>query len=79
MSSSPFEWVSSIYRPYPYDAKDDRESPLEVDSQRTRVLRGVAWYHPDGMQDNLTVTARIDNPPSRQVWYFGFRCVYDID
>ena len=79
MSSSLFEWVSSIYRPYPFDAQDGRESPLEDDNYSQRVLRGVAWYHPDGMQDNLTATTRIDNPPSRQVWYFGFRCAYDID
>ena len=78
MSSSLFEWVSSIYMPYPYVAEDGREIPLETDHQQERVLRGVAWYHPDGMRDNLTTTARISNPPFRQVWYFGFRCAFDI-
>ena len=75
LSSSLFEWVSSLYRPYPYDASDGREAGLVVDGSSDRVLRGSAWYHPDGMHDNVSATARFSAPPHYAAWYFGFRCV----
>jgi formylglycine-generating enzyme required for sulfatase activity len=74
MSSSLFEWVSSLDQPYPYDAVDGREVSLDVDDSGDRVLRGSAWYHPDGMYDNLSATARFSAPPRYAAWYFGFRC-----
>jgi formylglycine-generating enzyme required for sulfatase activity len=74
LSSSLFEWVSSLYQPYPYDAVDGREVSLDVDDSSDRVLRGSAWYHPDGMHDNVSATARFNAPPRYAAWYFGFRC-----
>jgi formylglycine-generating enzyme required for sulfatase activity len=74
LSSSLFEWVSSLYQPYPYDAVDGREVGLDVDDASDRVLRGSAWYHPDGMHDNVSATARFNAPPHYTAWYFGFRC-----
>jgi formylglycine-generating enzyme required for sulfatase activity len=79
LSSSLFEWVNSLYQPYPYDADDGREASLDVDPSSDRVLRGSAWYHADGMHDNVSATARFNAPPHYTAWYFGFRCLRPLD
>jgi len=79
MSSSLFEWVNSIYTIYPYDASDGREAGLDADRASERVLRGGAWYHPDGMYDDLTATARFRSPPHVAAWPYGFRCARSLD
>lgn len=79
LSGSLFEWASSLYRPYPYDAGDGREVGLDVDDSGNRVLRGSAWYHSEGMHDNVSATARFDAPPHHTAWYFGFRCARPFD
>jgi len=43
MPSNALEWVSSIYRPYPYNAYDGRENPDSPDARVTRSgFRNVA-------------------------------------
>jgi iron(II)-dependent oxidoreductase len=79
MSSSLYEWVSSIYLPYPYDALDGREASLEADSTSERILKSGAWYHSDGMKDDLRATLRRHIPTWYVAWYFGFRCGLSID
>jgi formylglycine-generating enzyme required for sulfatase activity len=79
MSSSLFERVNSVYAPYPYDAADGREAGLETDSASERVLRGGSWYHPDGMYDDLTATARFRASPHVAAWSYGFRCARSLD
>ena len=45
MAGNVFEWTSSLYTRYPYDAEDGRESTL---SGFHRVMRGGAWqFGPD--------------------------------
>jgi len=78
MSSSLFEWTRSIYQPYPYDPDDGREVSLGADPGSHRVFRGSTWYHPDGMHDNLTATARFSAPADYAAWYYGFRCVRPV-
>jgi len=78
MSTSLFEWVNSIYRPYPYSAADGREVSSMIDDTSDRVFRGSAWYHPDGMHDNVSATARFNAPPDYAAWYYGFRCARGV-
>jgi iron(II)-dependent oxidoreductase len=78
MSSGLFEWVSSIYTIYPYDATDGREANLEADSASERVLRGGSWYHGEGMHDDVSTTARFRALPHAAVWPFGFRCARSL-
>ena len=78
MSSSLFEWVNSIYRPYPYDASDGREAHIEEDSSSERVLRSGSWYHNVAdalLEDNITTSARYRNLPGNVHWSYSFRCV----
>jgi formylglycine-generating enzyme required for sulfatase activity len=41
MVGNVWEWCTSIYRAYPYDATDGRE---DLTLMRDRVMRGGAWY-----------------------------------
>ncbi|MGQ9890085.1 MAG: formylglycine-generating enzyme family protein [Aggregatilineales bacterium] len=74
MSGNVFEWVSTIYRPYPYNPTDGREN-LD-DATSPRVYRS-GW----GSYIDFGVSAPIrfyDKPDSRN-WFLGFRCARDAD
>lgn len=68
MVGNVWEWTSSLFMPYPYDAQDGRENP---ESGNWRVLRGASWVN----------DASIANAASRLdgdfIFYnnVGFRCV----
>jgi formylglycine-generating enzyme required for sulfatase activity len=66
-----WEWVSSIYRPYPYDASDGREDASDQTS--IRVWRGGSY---SSYAEFLNPTARRNGDPS---WEYnnGFRCARD--
>lgn len=67
-----WEWTSSLFRPYPYDANDGRES-READGWR--VLRGGSWRND---LDRARCTARLDG----DFIFFsnvGFRCAVSVE
>ncbi|MBI3270017.1 MAG: SUMF1/EgtB/PvdO family nonheme iron enzyme [Planctomycetes bacterium] len=69
MAGNVWEWCSSLYRPYRYDAADGREDPT---ADGARVLRGGAW-----VSDRMVVRAayRNDDGPGYRVDFVGFRVV----
>jgi formylglycine-generating enzyme required for sulfatase activity len=92
MSGNVWEWVSTIYGiddgdfnfseagerryDYPYDPTDGREQAGEAQTL-IRALRGSSWDNPDA--DTFRAPYRGGNPPTSQVYEFGFRCARDYD
>ena len=71
MAGNGWEWVSSLYRPYPYDAADGREDPT---SGQVRGTRGGGH---DASAEDLTVTQRgrrVSRNPSGGHHNISFRC-----
>lgn len=67
MVGNVWEWTSSLFRPYPYDPNDGRES---LTAGGWRVLRGGSWLND---LDRARCTARLDG----DFLFFsnvGFRC-----
>ncbi|MEI7846757.1 MAG: SUMF1/EgtB/PvdO family nonheme iron enzyme [Chloroflexota bacterium] len=69
LSGNVSEWVSSLYKPYPYNSTDGRE---DLNASGARVLRGGSWFDID---KDVRSAARIKLLPSNQSDHFGFRCV----
>jgi formylglycine-generating enzyme required for sulfatase activity len=67
MIGNVWEWTSSIFRPYPYDASDGRE---QAESAEHRVLRGAPW---DFSSWFARAAARFDFHPGGALDDFGFR------
>ncbi len=74
MSGNVFEWVSSIYKRYPYDATDGREDPNDATSPR--VYRGGVYSYFD-FAASATMRFRLD--PTERDWFLGFRCARDAN
>jgi formylglycine-generating enzyme required for sulfatase activity len=72
MSGNVFEWVSSLYKDYPYDANDGREN-LD-DSTSPRVYRGGIMSYLDNA---ASATIRFHLDPTERGWFLGFRCARD--
>lgn len=69
MSGNALEWVSSIYRPYPYDPNDGREDLN--DPTALRVYRsGWGSYIDFGVSAPIRFRAE----PEYRDWFIGFRC-----
>jgi formylglycine-generating enzyme required for sulfatase activity len=72
MVGNVWEWTSSLFRPYPYDANDGRESQ---NAEGWRVLRGGSWMND---LDRARCTARLD----ADFLFFsnvGFRCAVSTE
>jgi formylglycine-generating enzyme required for sulfatase activity len=69
MSGSVWEWTSSLYRPYPYDAADGRE---DLEAEGRRVLRGGAFA---GGAAHVRSATRALPAPGYWDWLGGFRVV----
>jgi sulfatase modifying factor 1 len=67
-----WEWTSSLFRPYPYDSSDGRES---ADASGWRVLRGGSWMNDLYAARGYT---RLDGD---FIFYtnVGFRCVAGLN
>ena len=75
MAGNVHEWVSSLYEPYPYGAKDGREHP---DASGERVTRGGAA---DTDAETLSTTwrgANVSRNPLSGHHNIGFRCAKSL-
>ena len=71
MVGNTYQWVSTAYKPYPYNAKDGREDPNDTNAQR--VTRGGAMSSPP---EALSTTDRRANRYNPKFGHHnvGFRC-----
>ena len=67
LAGNVWEWCSTLMRPYPYDARDGRESP---DADGMRVLRGGGFA--DSVE-YLSPTFRHAERPDRRLLFNGIR------
>lgn len=74
MSGNVWEWVSSLYQPYPYKADDGRESTSDTNGART--VRGGSSFVVDY---GLRAAGRVSGSPRIRTRYTGFRCVRSED
>jgi len=74
MSGNVWEWVSSQYRPYPYDPDDGREATDDL--SQPRVFRGGLGSYIDY---GTSAAARFYAPADSRDWFRGFRCARDAD
>ena len=70
MSGNVWEWVSSLYRLYPYDATDGRENVEDVSGGR--VARGGGLR--STAVDFLRASVRSSHPADQGSYEIGFRC-----
>jgi formylglycine-generating enzyme required for sulfatase activity len=73
MTGNTWDWTSSLYTPYPYDAADGREAPSPPGAGR--VVRGGSWclvqdYARASFRDDLA-----DLAPGLRYSYLGLRVV----
>jgi formylglycine-generating enzyme required for sulfatase activity len=71
MAGNVWEWTSSNFIPYPYDANDGRENSALTNPDEYRVLRGGSWYF---ASTSLRSANRNFDPPTNQSSEYGFRC-----
>jgi serine/threonine-protein kinase len=72
MAGNVWEWVSSLYCDYPYQARDGREGTA---AQGMRVVRGGSYIHP---AFDIRSAARHRFFPSARDPYIGFRIARDV-
>jgi formylglycine-generating enzyme required for sulfatase activity len=70
LSGNVWEWTTSHYQSYPYDADDGREDPADADAWR--VVRGGSWH---GLASLARAASRYGYRPGYRDAYFGFRVV----
>jgi serine/threonine-protein kinase len=76
MAGNVWEWTSTLFRPYPYQADDGREDP---DATGERIARGGSWHVFGGNSGNVRVDTRMKLDPAYFGGYVGFRCVIPVE
>ncbi len=76
MSGSNWEWVSSIYQPYPYTKDDGREDILSTNTSDRRVIRGGSWDTGGGFYESSIIRRTDVNAKDLDT---GFRCARSYD
>jgi len=74
LSGNVWEWVSTIYRDYPYDAGDGRES--NADTYDSRVVRGGSL---SSAEYGLRAALRLFRGPNDDYLDVGFRCARSFE
>ncbi|GAB4547483.1 MAG: hypothetical protein Fur002_23530 [Anaerolineales bacterium] len=72
LSGNVWEWTSTLFDYYPYDAEDGREDPQKLGK---RIARGGAWNAFGGNAGNVRLDTRLQLDPGYGGAYVGFRCV----
>jgi formylglycine-generating enzyme required for sulfatase activity len=68
MTGNTWDWTSTLYKPYRYDAQDGREHPISGDGRR--VLRGGSWVDYRG---DARAAARRGYSPNDRHYSVGLR------
>jgi len=74
MSGNAYEWVNSLYRPYPFDPNDGREAADNATDQRV-YRSGWGSYIDFGVSGAI----RFRGAPDSRDWFLGFRCARDAE
>lgn len=77
MSGNVWEWVNSLYVPYPYDVSDGREADIGQSVESPRGLRGSSWF--GDVDYLLRATLRGWSDPTIVTDIWGFRCARSTD
>jgi len=72
MAGNVWEWTSSLFWSYPYQATDGREDPASPDS---RVLRGGSWLN---LYDSARAAYRRSYIPAYHSRIHGYRCCVSV-
>jgi formylglycine-generating enzyme required for sulfatase activity len=72
MTGNVWEWCSSLFKPYPYDANDGREN---LSAEGRRVLRGGSMLN--NQEYLFQCATRIGDLPDYWLLTRGFRCARD--
>jgi formylglycine-generating enzyme required for sulfatase activity len=73
LAGNVWEWVSSVYGPYPYDPHDGREDP---GSGLPRALRGGSYASLTAQ--SVRCAARSRSAPGRRAPHIGFRIARSV-